>query len=93
MKIKAEIKQLLDTSKNTVGYADVIFDDEFVIHGVGVVVKDGKRFISMPSKSFKNKDGEEKRRDVCHPIVSESRIAIQKAVFAAYDQKISEINN
>lgn len=93
MKIKAEIKQLLDGSKNTVGYADVVFDDEFVIHGVGVVIKNGKRFISMPSKGFKNKDGDEKRRDVCHPIVSESRIAIQKAVFAAYDQKIAEINN
>lgn len=93
MRIKAEIKQLLDGSKNTVGYADVVFDDEFVIHGVGVVIKDGKRFISMPSKGFKNKDGEEKRRDVCHPIVSETRIAIQKAVFAAYDQKITEINN
>lgn len=93
MKIKAEIKQLLDGSKNTVGYADVVFDDEFVIHGVGVVIKDGKRFISMPSKVLKNKDGEEKRRDVCHPIVSENRIAIQKAVFAAYDQKIAEINN
>lgn len=93
MKIKAEIKQLLDGSKNTVGYADVVFDDEFVIHGVGVVIKNGKRFISMPSKGFKNKDSEEKRRDVCHPIVSENRIAIQKAVFAAYDQKITEINN
>lgn len=93
MKIKAEIKQLLDGNKNTKAYADVVFDDEFVIHGVGVVIKDGKRFISMPSKVFKNKDGEEKRRDVCHPIVSENRIAIQKAVFAAYDQKITEINN
>ncbi len=55
MRIKAEIKQLLDGSKNTVGYADVVFDDEFVIHGVGVVIKDGKRFISMPSKGFKTK--------------------------------------
>lgn len=93
MKIKAEIKQLLDGNKSIKAYADVVFDDEFVIHGVGVVVKEGKRFVSMPSKVWKNKDGEEKRRDVCHPIVSENRIAIQKAVFAAYDRKIAEVNN
>ena len=64
MKIKAEIKQLLDGSKNTKAYADVVFDDEFVIHSVGVVIKDGKHFISMPSKGFKNKDGEENRREL-----------------------------
>ena len=64
MKIKAEIKQLLDGSKNTKAIADVILDDEFVIHGVGAVIKDGKRFISMPSKGWKNRNGEEKRRDV-----------------------------
>lgn len=93
MKIKAEIKQLLDGSKNTKAYADVVLDDEFVIHGVGVVIKDGKRFISMPSKGWKEKNGEEKRRDVCHPIVSENRIAIQNAVFTAYEQKISKIKD
>ena len=93
MKIKAEIKQLLDGSKNTKAIADVILDDEFVIHGVGAVIKDGTRFISMPSKILKNRNSEEKRRDVCHPIVSAARIAIQEAVFAAYDQKIAEINN
>lgn len=93
MKIKAEIKQLLDESKNTVGYADVVIDDAFVIHGVGIVEKDGKRFVSMPSKVWKNKEGEEKRRDVCHPIVTSARIEIQNAVFAAYDSKKAEINN
>lgn len=93
MKIKAEIKQLLDGSRNTVGYADVVFDDEFVVHGVGVVIKEGKRFVSMPSRGLKSKDGEVKRRDVCHPIASENRIAIQKAVFAAYERKIAETNN
>lgn len=93
MKIKAEITQLLDGSKNTKAFADVVIDDEFVVHGVGVVVKDNKRFISMPSKGWKNKNGEDRRRDVCHPIVSEGRIAIQNAVLSAYDQMIAENNN
>lgn len=57
MEIKAEIKQLLDGSKNTKAIADIILDDKFIIHGVGVVIKNGKRFISMPSKGWKNKNG------------------------------------
>ncbi len=93
MKIKAEIKQLLDGSKNTKAFADVVIDDAFVIHGVGIVEKDGKRFVSMPSKTWTNKEGEDRRRDICHPIKSEMRIAIQNAVFAAYDSKKAEINN
>lgn len=93
MNIKAEIKQLLDGSKNTKAYADVVIDDAFVIHGVGAVIKDGKRYVSMPGKMWKNKEGEEKRRDVCHPIVSSARMEIQNTVFAAYDKKIAEINN
>ncbi|MCM1365464.1 MAG: SpoVG family protein [Faecalibacterium sp.] len=93
MKIKAQITQLLDGSKNTVGYADVVIDDAFVIHGIGIVEKDGKRYISMPSKTWKNKDGEDRRRDVCHPIVSSTRIEIQNAVFTAYDSKKAEIRN
>lgn len=93
MKITAQITQLLDGSKNTKAFADVVLDDAFVIHGVGVVIKDNKRFVSMPKKEWKNKDGEDRRRDICHPIVSENRLAIQEAVFAAYEQKISEIND
>lgn len=93
MKIKAEITQLLDGSKNTKAYADVVIDDVFVIHGVGVVKKDNKRFVSMPSKAWKNKEGEDRRRDVCHPIASSARMEIQNAVFAVYDKKIAEINN
>ena len=93
MNIRAENKQLLDGSKNTKAYADVVIDDAIVIHGVGAVIKDGKRYVSMPGKMWKNKDGEEKRRDVCHPIVSSARMEIQNAVFSAYDKKITEINN
>lgn len=89
MQIKAEIKQLLDGSKNTKAYADVVLDGVFVIHNVGVVVRDDKRFISMPNKGWKNKDGEERRRDVCHPISNEIRIQMQKAVFAAHDEAVS----
>ena len=39
----------------------------------------------MPFAKWTNKDGEEKTRDIVHPITSSARKQIESAVFAAYD--------
>lgn len=84
MEIKAEIKRFVK-NKPIKAFADVLIDNAFVVHSVGVVEKDGERFISMPRTTWKNKQGEKMSGDVCHPISSSARNAIQDAVFAAYD--------
>ena len=84
MNIKAEIKQVLDGTRSTKAFADVIIDNAVVIHGVRLCEKDGSKYISMPYEKWTDKNGEEKRRDVAHPISSPARYEIQSAVIAAF---------
>ena len=60
--------------------ASVTFDNEFVVHDIKVIEKDGL-FIAMPSKETPN--GEFK--DIAHPINAETREKIQAAILEAYN--------
>lgn len=60
----------------------VTFDNAFVVHDIKVVEGQNGLFVAMPSK--KTPDGE--FRDVAHPISSEAREIIQKAVLNAFEE-------
>lgn len=60
--------------------ASVTLDGEFVIHDVKVVEGLKGLFVAMPSR--KTPDGE--FRDVAHPITTEARERIQKAVLEVF---------
>ncbi|SDY57010.1 stage V sporulation protein G [Proteiniborus ethanoligenes] len=64
----------------------VTFDEEFVVHDIKIIEGQNGLFIAMPSR--KMADGE--FRDIAHPINSETRNAIQKAVFEEYEKAMSE---
>ena len=64
----------------------VTFNDCLAVHDIKVIYARERYFIVMPSR--KNPDGTYK--DIVHPIKSEVRKALETAVFAAYEQKISE---
>ena len=53
--------------------ASVTFDNEFVVHDIKVIEKDGL-FIAMPSKKTQNGEF----RDVAHPINAETSAIIEK---------------
>ncbi len=93
MKIKVKIKKILKGDRATKAYATVTIDDLIAINGVGVVITEKGKFVSMPFTSWKNEQGEEMKRDVCHVISSSARKEIEEAVFKAYDKKINENNN
>lgn len=59
----------------------VTFDDMFVIHDMKIIEGAGGLFIAMPSRKTPN--GEYK--DIAHPINSETRDMLQKAIMDAYD--------
>jgi len=61
--------------------ASVTFDNEFVVHDIKVIESQNGLFIAMPSR--KTPDGEFK--DVAHPINSETREKIQKAILEKYE--------
>lgn len=65
----------------------ITFENEFVIHDIKVIEGQNGLFIAMPSR--KTPDGEFK--DIAHPINTETREKVQKAILDEYERvKISE---
>ena len=60
----------------------VTFDDQFVVHDIKVIEGQNGLFIAMPSR--KTPDGEFK--DIAHPINTETREQIQKAILDEYEK-------
>ena len=64
----------------------ITFDNEFVVHDIKVIEGQNGLFIAMPSR--KTPDGEFK--DIAHPINTDTREKIQKAILEAYEQAKTE---
>lgn len=60
----------------------VTFDDQFVVHDIKIIEGQNGPFIAMPSRKM----GEGDFRDIAHPINSETRGMIQKAIFNRYEE-------
>lgn len=63
-------------------YADVTFDDCFVIHGLKIIDGQKGMFVAMPSRRMP--DGEYK--DIAHPITPELRKEITDSVITKYNE-------
>ena len=63
------------------GYATIILDDSLAIHNIRLIESKDKMFIAFPSQ--KGKDG--KYYDYVHPIVSDLREVIEKAIIDKYN--------
>ena len=61
--------------------ASVTLDGQFAVHDIKVISTESKLFIVMPSR--RNPDGS--YRDIAHPINSQFRAALERAVLNAYD--------
>ncbi len=66
--------------------ASVTFDNEFVVHDIKVIESQDELFIAMPRRKTPN--GEFK--DIAHPINTETREKIQKAILEAYNAPEAE---
>ena len=66
--------------------ASVTIDGCFVVHEIRIIESDKGLFVAMPSK--KTPDGEFK--DIAHPIDTETRNMLDKAVLDAYDKAIKD---
>lgn len=64
----------------------VTFDNQFVVHDIKVIDGQNGTFIAMPSR--RTPDGEFK--DIAHPINSETREMIQKAILEEYEKAVAE---
>ncbi len=68
---------------HVLAYANIILDKQFIIRGITLVEKDGRKFISMPSRKIRN--GERTYRDTAHPLNREVRKELTEAVLDAYE--------
>ncbi|MDD3804044.1 MAG: septation regulator SpoVG [bacterium] len=79
-----EVRITLRDEPKLKAFANVTFDNAFVIRGLKII--DGQKglFISMPSR--RAKDGT--YRDIAHPINNEMRQSIEKAVLEKYQEEV-----
>jgi len=80
------ISLVSDESKKLRAFANVTFDNCFVVRGIKVIEGVEGPFISMPSR--KRPDGT--YQDVAHPINNETRHKLETAIVAAYKKELQK---
>lgn len=66
----------------------VTLKEAFVVHDIRVLEGETGMFVAMPSKKMPNG----MFRDVAHPINSDMRAMIDKAVIKSYEEKLGKID-
>lgn len=67
----------------------VTFDGQLAVHDIKVINARDKYFIVMPSR----KNPDDTYRDIVHPINSQFRTALEKAVIEAYYEALENAEN
>ncbi len=66
----------------------VTFDDAFVVHDIKVIEGQDKLFTAMPSR----KTPENEFKDIAHPINSQMREILEKAIIEKYNEVADEVS-
>ena len=74
------VKISLRNDEKLKGFANIIFDNAFVIHGLKIIRGLKGYFVAMPSR--KRRDGE--FIDIAHPICCEFRERMEKMIMDKY---------
>lgn len=65
----------------------------FAVHGIKIMDSQKGLFVSMPSASYTDKDGNTKYSDIFHPTTAESREELNDKIKAAYEQALEKEQN
>ena len=87
MQVSAKIVKTFPQSTTLKAVANLYIDDCFAVHGVKVVDSEKGMFVAMPSEKRN-----EKFRDICHPLNSDTRQYITNVVLAAYNE-VTPVNS
>jgi len=85
--VKVEVTNVrisLRSEEKLKAFANITFDNAFVVRGLKVINGANGYFVSMPSR--KRADGS--HQDVCHPLNNEARKQIEDKVLEAYEQAL-----
>lgn len=78
-----DIRISLRDEEKLKAFAEVTFDNSFVVRGMRVINGTRGYFVSMPSR--RRKDGT--FQDIAHPVNAETRKLIEEKVIAAYQKE------
>ncbi len=78
----------IDGDNRLVGIAAITIDNCFVVHELRIIEGKNGLFVAMPSRKMPNGD----YKDVAHPINSETRAMIEKAVLDTFS-KLPELES
>jgi stage V sporulation protein G len=76
-----EIRVTLRDEEKLKGFANVTFDNAFVVRGMKIIQGTTGYFVSMPSR--RRPDGT--HQDVAHPVNSEMRQELERKILEAYE--------
>lgn len=79
-----------DQKSNLKALASVNIDNRFAVHGIRIVDSSKGLFISMPSTSYTDRNGQTQYSDIFHPITAQAREELIQAVQSAYEQALEE---
>jgi stage V sporulation protein G len=82
-----EVKVFPVNEERLKAYVSITIDNCFVVRDLKIINGTSGLFVAMPSK--KRKDGQFK--DIAHPLNSDTRNMIEKAVFEAYENEIKSM--
>ncbi len=79
-----EVRITLRDEERLKAFANITFDNAFVIRGLKVINGNEGYFVSMPSR--KRSDGT--HQDIAHPVNNEMRRLIEEKVLNAYEEML-----
>jgi len=79
-----EIRGTLRYEERRKGFANVTFDDAFVVRGLKIINGNAGYFIAMPSR--KRPDGS--YQDIAHPVNTGMRRQLEESILAAYEAEL-----
>lgn len=85
--IRIRIGRQAENIERLKAYADITFDESFVVHGLKIIDGQNGLFVAMPSRRMPN--GEFK--DIVHPIKPELRAEITKVILEKFEQEKAAI--
>lgn len=81
-----DIKVSLHDEDRLKGFANITFDNAFVVKGLKIIDNGQRLFVSMPSRKL----GQGRYQDIAHPINSEMRQKIEYAVLTCYRELLGD---
>ena len=79
--------RVIEPVKNLMGFANVKFNDCFVVENLKIVQGSKGLFVGMPSQP----DGKGSYRDMAYPVTKEFRAQLNSAVLEAYEAKLEQM--